>query len=507
MTRRGGRSRGGRSTGIPQLPWRSVTTVHGTLDVLDPEQVDRIHEASLHVLEHYGIELTSATARNLFEQAGAIVDHDTGMVRVGRDIVEATLATTIPEFTVTPRNPERAVTLGGDNLVFGLVAGPPSVHDRVNGRRPGNLVDYENLVRLAHHFNAIHILGNQVAAPVELPAESRHLDCYLANISYCDLAFHCSAMGRARALDGIEMTAISRGITLDEMIESPGVMTIVSVNSPRLMDDAMADGLMTMAEFGQPVSITPFTLMGAMTPATLAAALVQQNAEALFGIALSQLTRPGAPVVYGSFTSNVDMRSGSPALGTPENAKANVAAGQLARRYRLPYRTSNSNSANTVDAQATYETQMALWGAVLGGANIVYHAAGWMEGGLQVSYEKLVLDVEMLQQMMEFLTPIDTTDEHLGLDAIERVPPGGHFFGDEHTMARYDKAFYTPMLSDWHSWEQWNDDGAQTATDRATDLWQRALLEYEEPALDEETAKNLAKYVARRKTEIGTDTP
>jgi len=244
-----------------------------------------------------------------------------------------------------------------------------------------------------------------------------------------------------------------------------------------------------------------------MTPTTLAAALVQQNAEALFGIALVQLTRPGAPVLYGSFTSNVDMRSGSPAFGTPENAKANVAAGQLARRYRLPYRSSNANASNVVDAQATYETQMALWGAVLGGANLVHHAAGWMEGGLQASYEKLVLDVEMLQNMMEFLAPVDTSDDQLGIDAIGRVPAGGHFFGDEHTMERYATAFYTPFLSDWRNWEQWNEDGARTATERATGIWQQALVDYEQPALDEGVADALEHYVARRKQEIGDGEP
>ncbi len=507
MTRRGRRPRATLPTGVPQLPWRQVTNSHGTLDVLRPEQVDQIHEGSLRVLEEYGIRLLSAPARKLFEQAGAIVDHDTGLVRVGRDVIEATLATTIPEFTLTPRNPERAIRFGGNNLIFGLVSGPPAVHDRINGRRPSNLADYKNFVRLAHYFNAIHVLGNQVSAPIELAANNRHLDCYLANITHCDLSYNCTAIGRGRALDGIEMMAISRGVSLDEMVESPGVLTVINVNSPRLVDDAMAEGLMTMAEFGQPVAVTPFTLMGAMTPTTLAAALVQQNAEALFGIALVQLTRPGAPVLYGSFTSNVDMRSGSPAFGTPENAKANVAAGQLARRYRLPYRSSNANASNAVDAQATYETQMALWGAVLGGANLIHHAAGWMEGGLQASYEKLVLDVEMLQHMMEFLAPIDTSDDQLGIDAIGRVPAGGHFFGDEHTMARYDSAFYAPFLSDWRNWEQWNEDGARTATERATDVWQKALADYEEPPLCVGVAEELEAYVARRKAEIGDDEP
>jgi len=506
MTRRG-RRRSLAASAIPQLPWRQVKNAHGTLDVLRPEQVDQIHNASIQVLETAGIELWSADARRLFEEAGAIVDHDTTVVRVGADVIEHALSAAPSSFTLTPRNPDRAVELGGNNIVFGLVAGPPAVHDRINGRRQSNMVDYENFVRLAHYFNAIHMLGNQVSAPMELPANTRHLDCYRANITYSDLAYHCTAIGRGRALDGINMLAISRGMTLEEVADSPGVLTVINVNSPRRMDGEMADGLIAMAEHGQPVSVTPFTLMGAMTPATLAGALVQANAEALFGIVLTQLAKPGAPVVYGSFTSNVDMRSGAPAFGTPENSKANVAAGQLARRYGLPYRSSNCTAANTVDAQAAYEMQMALWGAVLGGANIVYHAAGWMEGGLQASYEKLILDVEVLQNMMEFLTPVDTSDDQLALDAIARVPTGGHFFGDAHTMERYDTAFYQPMLSDWRTWEQWNEDGARTATERATGIWQTALAEYEAPPLDDAIAEELESYIAHRKEAIGDGEP
>jgi len=381
------------------------------------------------------------------------------------------------------------------------------VHDRINGRRSGNYADYGNFIRLAQHFNAIHIIGNQVTAPMDLPANSRHLDAYFANLTLSDLCYHCTAIGRGRAMDGINMMAISRGISLDEMRRSPGVITIISVNSPRLLDDAMGDGLIAMAEHGQPVTITPFTLMGAMTPVTLAAALAQQNAEALFGIVLTQLVNPGAPVMYGAFTSNVDMRTGAPAFGTPENAKANIIAGQLARRYRLPYRTSNANASNAVDLQAAYETGMSTWGAVLGGANMIYHAAGWLEGGLTASYEKVILDVEMLQNMMEFLRPIAFDEDELGFDAIREVPTGGHFFGIPHTMARYETAFYQPMLSDWRNYETWAAAGAKEAAERATELWQQALAEYEEPALDPAIREELEAYMARRREEIGAGEP
>lgn len=505
MTRRG-RSRTPRSqTTIQQLPWRTVENAHGPLPILDDDGVQTIHDASMRVLEELGIEVWSAEARQLFADAGAIVDGE--IVWVGRDIIDEALKTAPSSFTLTSRNVDKQLDIGGNRMAFGLVAGPPAIHDEINGRRPSNMADYENFIRLAHHFNAIHIIGNQVAAPLELPANSRHLDTYMANLALSDLSFHCTAIGRGRALDGIEMMAIARGISLDDMVDSPGVTTIINVNSPRRFDEEMANGLMTMSEHGQVVSVTPFTLMGAMTPVTLGAALTQQNAEALFGIALTQLVRPGAPVMYGAFTSNVDMRSGAPAFGTPEHTKANVISGQLARRYGLPYRASNSSASNVVDAQAAYETQMSLWGCVLGGANLVYHAAGWMEGGLQASYEKLVLDVEMLQQMMEFCTPVSLSIDDLGFDAMKRVPTGGHFFGDEHTLARYETAFYSPILSDWQNHGAWQDAGSLTATQRATKVWQAALEEYVEPALAPDTREALDAFVAKRKQAIGDGEP
>ncbi|WP_292279133.1 trimethylamine methyltransferase family protein, partial [Mesorhizobium sp.] len=398
--RRGGgrRSKLGRSGGgIAQLPWQSVKNPYPPMQLLDEERMEQLHKTSMRILSELGIRVMSEKVMDLFSKAGATVDRESNTIRIDESIVAEALRNVPSSFTLTSRNPEKQLHFGGNSLVFGLVAGPPNVHDRINGRRPGNLPDYQNFIRLAHHFNAIHIIGNQVVAPIELPANSRHLDTYHANLTLSDLSFHCTAIGRARAMDGINMMAIARGISVEEMRASPGVTTIISINSPRLFDDAMAEGLIAMAEHGQPVTVTPFTLMGAMTPVTLAAALCQQNAEALFGVTLTQLVNPGTPVMYGAFTSNVDMKSGAPAFGTPENAKANIIAGQLARRYNLPYRTSNANASNVVDLQAAYETEMATWGAVLGGANLIYHAVGWLEGGLTASYEKLVLDVEILQ--------------------------------------------------------------------------------------------------------------
>lgn len=504
----GRRSKAGRGGGgIAQLPWQEVLNTYQPMQLLDEERIEVLHRNSMRILSELGIRVLSEKAMDILEAAGAIVDRENMTIRIDESLVNAALATVPSRFTLTSRNPDKLLNIGGNAMAFGLVAGPPNVHDRINGRRAGNLKDYENFTRLAHYFNAIHILGNQVCAPIELPANSRHLDTYNANLTLSDLCYHCTAIGRGRAIDGIKMMAIARGATLDDMHANPGVITIISVNSPRMFDDAMADGLMAMAEHGQPVTVTPFTLMGAMTPVTLAAALCQQNAEALFGVVLTQLVNPGTPVMYGAFTSNVDMRSGAPAFGTPENAKANVIAGQLARRYRLPYRTSNANASNAVDLQAAYETEMATWGAVLGGANLIYHAAGWLEGGLTASYEKLVLDVEILQNMMGFLAPMPFDEDDLGFDAIKNVPAGGHFFGSEHTMSRYETAFYQPMLSNWQNHGAWQEAGGKDALERATDIWQQALREYEQPAMDPTIREELDTYIAHRKEEIGSGEP
>ena len=464
-----------------------------------------MHEASLRLLQEVGVEFMGDAARATFGAAGALVDHDTGLVRIPSEVVDHAVATAPSQFVVTPRNPMRRLELGTDRIAYGLVAGPPTVSDRIRGRRTGTLEDYVTLVKLAQSFDVIHFVGNQPTSPQELPAPTRHLDTYRANLVYTDRAFHCLAIGRERTLDGIEMMAISRGLTLEEVVDDPCVLTIISVNSPRRFDEAMSDGLMAMAEYGQPAVITPFTLMGAMTPVTLAAALVQQNAEALAGITLTQLVRPGVPVVYGAFTSNVDMRTGSPAFGTPENARATIAAGQLARLYDVPYRASNASASNAVDAQAAYESQMSLWSAVLGGAHLVYHGAGWMEGGLTASFEKLVLDVEMLQMLTVTIGPADTVDEHEirdGVAAIADVPTGGHFFGAPHTLARYETAFYEPLVSNWQNYESWEAAGSPTVEERATRVWQEALERYEQPALEPDRAERLDAFVERRKVEL-----
>ena len=268
----------------------------------------------------------------------------------------------------------------------------------------------------------------------------------------------------------------------------------------------MCEGIIQMARRNQVVVLTPFTLAGAMAPVTIAGAVSQQNAEALAGLVLAQTVRPGSPFVYGGFTSNVDMKSGAPAFGTPEYMKATLLGGQLARRYGLPYRSSNANAANTLDAQAGYESVFSLWAAVMGGANLIMHGAGWMEGGLQASFEKMVLDADLLGMVAEFLKPVATDPDELALDAMREVGPGGHFFGCAHTQSRYRTAFFSPMISDWRNYETWREAGAPTAFDTANRLYKEKLAGFTPPPIEPDRLAALEEFVARRKAEGGVKT-
>ncbi len=472
------------------------------VSILSDDNLEAIHQASLRILEQVGIEFMGQKARDLFRQAGAEVDDKTGQVRLDREIIYRALETAPAEIILTPRNPENRMVLGGNSICTTSVGGPPNVHDNINGRRNGNFADYCKLLKLVQSFDVIHATGNQPTPPMELQAFSRHLDCYMANATLTDKCWLNTSIGEDRAMDGIHISAISRGLSLQQMEDSPSCITIISVNSPRRFDGDMADGLIATSRHGQCVAVTPFTLMGAMTATTLPGALSQQNAEALSGIVLTQLANPGAPVMYGSYTSNVDMRTGAPAFGTPEYARGVLASGQLARKYGLPFRCSNSASANVVDAQAAYEAEMSLWSCFMGHSNLLYHAAGWMEGGLTASFEKFILDVELLQMLAETVKPFEINDDLLAWEAISETPTGGQFFDHPHTLARYKDAFYESTLSDWRNFEVWEMDSAKTATQRATGVWQQKLAEYQQPELDPAISEEMEAYVLRRKEEI-----
>ncbi len=473
------------------------------MEVLSADELERIHLASLEILEEIGIAFLLPEALQILRDAGADVDDATQMVRMDRGLVEESLAHAPSQYVLHARNPDHDLTFGANHINFGTVGSAPNVSDLERGRRPGNFADCVDLVKLAQCLNAVHFCGGYPVEPVDLPPETRHLDALHAFATLTDKAFHAYSLGRTRILDGIEIARITRGISKEQLLEQPSLFTIVNSSSPLRIDGPMLEGVIEMARHNQIVVITPFTLSGAMAPATIAGALALQNAEALAGIAFAQIVNPGAPCMYGGFTSNVDMKSGAPAFGTPEYTRAALAGGQLARRYGLPYRSSNANAANVVDAQAAYESEMSLWGAVMGHANLVLHGAGWMEGGLTASFEKMVLDAELLQMMAEFLNPIEVNEDSLALDAIREVGPGGHFFGAKHTLARYETAFYAPLLSDWSNFESWQESGARTATERAHTLYKAMLAEYQQPVLEAARREELEAFVSKRKEEGG----
>lgn len=488
--------------GIEQLPWRRLVNPFRPVEILSADQVEAIHAASLRILAEIGVEVLGDRAIDRLRAAGADVDTGTRRVRLDPGLAEALVASAPPSFELHARNPDRNVVLGGEHLVFCSVGGPAFVSDLDRGRRPGNQTDFVSYVRLVGALKVLHQEGGGPLEPTDLPVATRHLDMYGTFARELDKTWHCLGAGQTVVDDAIEVACLTRGIDRDQLAREPSLITIINSNSPLRLDGPMSDGLIEMALHGQPVVVTPFTLAGAMSPVSLAGALAQQNAEALFMVALAQAVRPGAPVVYGGFTSNVDMRTGSPAFGTPESVKAQFATGQLARRYGIPWRSSNATASNTVDAQAAYESEMAVWGAVMGGVNLLYQGAGWLEGGLTASYEKLILDAEILQMMSEVLSPLAVGEAELGLEAIAEVGPGGHFFAAAHTLERYETAFYRPLLSDWRNFETWQEDGARTATERANAIWKQLLAAAEPPALDPAVDEALEAFVERRRLEI-----
>jgi trimethylamine---corrinoid protein Co-methyltransferase len=498
--RAGGRAH--RSTGPSLAPLPRLENRWPPLEVLSAEQVERILLAAFRILEEAGLEIRSAAARAAYRRAGALVDEGSQMVRLGRDVIEAHVRHAPERFVLYARNPERHLHVGGNVVNFGPVTGAPNIRDLEGGRRYGDLEAFRNILKLTQALGVLHWQGGIVVEPVDIPVTIRHLLTYQAHIECADTVWAARGIGGVQAQDAIAMSAIEHGCTVEDLAARPTLMTVTNVNSPRRVDEEILDNIMTMARHAQCVVITPFTLMGAMAPVTLAGALVQQTAEALSIVALCQMVRPGAPCVMGGFTSNVDMRTGSPAFGTPEYVHAVLAGAQIGRRLKLPVRTSAVNASPMVDAQSTYETAFSLQAAVLSHSHLINHAAGWLEGGLSASFEKIVVDAELLRNWAEILKPVSFNDDDLAVDAIKDIAAGGHFFGAAHTLARYESAFYRPLLSDWSNFENWTEAGARNATERATGIWKKLLAEYVPPPLDPAVKEAIAAYVARRTHEI-----
>ena len=486
---------------IEQLEWRNVVNAYGPITVLDDEQVQTIIDSALGILETNGMRFLEPGSRKRLAGAGADVDEESLMVRFDRSLVMEQVALAPASFELRARNPDRHLEIGTGHHIFASVGGPAFVSDLDKGRRPGTYAEMCDYLRLVQSLNIIHQEGGGPFEAMDLPAETRHLDLYLAQYRLTDKNCQSYALGGVRARDSVEMACIALGVDRDALLEKPALLAIINTNSPMQLDIPMTEAVNELAAAGQVCCITPFTLAGSMSPATLAGTLVQQTAEVLAVVTYAQIVRPGARVMYGSFASNVDMRSGSPALGTPEYTKCALASGQIARQLGLPFRSSNTTMSNCNDAQAAYESQMSLWGSVMGGAHLINHAAGWLEGGLTASFEKLIIDAEMLQMMAEYLRPIELSDDELALDAIGEVGPGGHHFGTAHTLQRYESAFYAPIISSRENFESWQEAGSKDAAMRSNAIWKQMLKDYEQPPLDAAIDEALVDYVERRKQE------
>jgi trimethylamine--corrinoid protein Co-methyltransferase len=482
--------------------YRNLVNPFEPARIFSDDQIESIHLAALGMLERQGMRVLSPRGRAALAAAGATVDESTQMVHLDPGLVAKALASVPREVEMVARNPARSCRVGGRHVVFAPVAGPPSVSDLQRGKRTGTIEDFRDFVRLAQAFDVIHVLG-QMVEPQDIPMSERHLETTLAQLTLGDKVPYFYCRGAPQLADCFAMARIAHGIDEATFRSRPVCYTICNTNSPLQLDVPMTDGIIEFAANGQLVIVTPFTLAGAMAPITIAGALTLAHAEALFGITLTQVVQPGAPVMYGSFTSNVDMKSGSPAFGTPEYTKAAFGAGQLARHIGVPWRCSSATAGNAPDAQAAYESQMSLWGALLGGCNFILHAAGWLEGGLTASFEKFILDIEMLQMFAEIFQPVLTSPDEIAVEAVAEAGIGGHFFATAHTMQRYRDAFYTPIVSDWRNYGAWSDDGAKTATERATSVWRGTLAAFQPPALDPAANEALTDFVARRRSEGG----
>jgi trimethylamine--corrinoid protein Co-methyltransferase len=494
----------GRGPAIRQMPWTIPVNTDRPTEPIDADGVWAIHDGAMRILEEIGIEMLNAEACEYLAKAGAKVDGQN--VRMDRDMVMELVGKAPSQFTITPRNPDRRIVIGGKHIVFGNVSSPPNFSNLDVGRRPGTRAAYQDFIRFTQYFNCIHFAGGYPVEPMDLHPSIRHLDCLFDKLTITDKVCHAYSLGKERVEDVMEMVRIAGGLTHDEFDATPRMYTNINSTSPLKHDTPMLDGMMRLARRGQPTIVTPFTLAGAMAPVTMVGAVTQSIAEALIAVALIQVVKPGCACALGTFTSNVDMKTGAPAFGTPDYVRATQVTGQMARFYGLPLRSTNACAANAPDAQAAWESMFSLWAAITSGTNVVYHAAGWLEGGLCASYEKFIMDCDTVQQFIWYLNPVTTGPEDVALEAIREVGSHGHFFGAAHTQARYETAFYSPFVSDWSNFENWRDRGSVQTPERANGLWKKILAEFVPPPIDAAILSELSEFVERRKREGGAPT-
>ncbi|MFT6271385.1 MAG: trimethylamine--corrinoid protein Co-methyltransferase [Dinoroseobacter sp.] len=489
------------------MPWRLPVNTDRPTEPLDEAGVQAIHDGAMRILEEIGIEFLNEESIELFKQAGCKVDGTN--VKMGRDWVMEMLARAPATFTLTPRNPDRKLIVGGKHILFGNVSSPPNYYDLEIGKKvPGTRKQCQDLLKLTQYFNCIHFAGGYPVEPVDIHARERHLDVLYDKLTISDKVMHAYSLGKERVEDVMEMVKIASGLSEEEFASTPRMYTNINSTSPLKHDIPMIDGCLRMIRRGQAVIVTPFTLAGAMAPVTMSGAVALSLAEGLSAIALFQYVAPGCACAIGTFTSNVDMKSGAPAFGTPEYMRATQMTGQMARFYGLPLRSSGVCAANVPDGQAMWETSNSLWAAVQSGTNMVYHAAGWLEGGLVASPEKFIMDCEVIQMIQRYMEPATyaTGPDEIALDAIKEVGPSGHFFGTQHTQDRYTTAFYQPIASDWRNFEAWEVGGAIWTAERAHNIFKQIMAEFEPPAMDIAVKDELADFVARRKSEGGAPT-
>jgi trimethylamine--corrinoid protein Co-methyltransferase len=468
--------------------------------VLSEDAMAALDAGWRRLMSEVGVEFMSERARDLFRDAGQRVEDNT--VFLDPEFALEQVAKAPREFDVAARNPANSVHIGGNSMAFGAVYGPPFVREGAV-RRDATMADFRNFARLAQSFEVLDSAGGVVCEPNDAPLDSRHLDMTYALQTLTDKIYMGSVVSGVNAIDTIAMGSILFG-GRDVIEKSPVSISLINCNSPLRWDDRMLDAQFEYCLANQPVVLTPFLLMGAMSPVTIPAALVQQITEALSGIALAQLIRPGCPVIFGSFLSNIDMQSGSPTVGTPESAIGLLCTGQIARHFGLPFRTGGGLTSSQVpDAQAGYEAMMTLLPTFLAGTNWVMHAAGWLEGGLVAGFEKFVIDAELVQMLQVEFTPLEIDEDSLAFGAHQEVGLGGHFLGAMHTLERFRTCFYRPILSSSDNYERWMRGGGLDAAARATKLYEATLEAYEPPLLDDAIREELEDYVVRRRAELG----
>jgi len=469
-------------------------------EILSPDAISVLDAGWRRIVSEIGVQFAKPEAAELFRKAGQQVDGD--VVKLDPGFVLEQVALAPREFGIQARNPANSAHMGGDHMVFGGVYGSPFVREG-DVRRDATLDDFRRLTMLAQSFPQLDTAGGVICEPNDAPLDSRHLDMIYALATLTDKIYMGNVVSGPNAADTIRMTEILFGGRA-AIEATPATVSLINCNSPLRWDDRMLDAQFEYCAANQAVVLTPFLLMGAMSPVTVPAALAQQLAEALSGIALAQLIRPGCPVVFGSFLSNIDMQSGSPSFGTPESAIGLLCTGQLARHFGLPFRTGGGlTSSQTPDAQAGYEAMMTMLPTFLAGANFVMHAAGWLESGLVSSYEKFIIDIELLRMLQVEFTPLEIDEASLAFGAHEEVGHGGHFLGAMHTMERFRECFYRPLLSSTSNFERWLRDGGKDAAARAGDICRRTLEAYEPPPLDDAIREELDEFVTRRRAELG----